>query len=274
MIRELTVRQNILHSARIRLPKDWTQQQISDHVDNVLRELHLDQVADTRIGDELSRGISGGQRKRVNIAIELVVAPVCMFLDEPTSGLDSTASFEVMEILSRLKKLSMTIVAVVHQPRIEIFDIFDDLLLLVPGGQTAYFGKRDQAIRYFENLGYIFRLGSNPADVMMDILAGKGVHQNEALTPKELVEKWDNHKADMNLLHLDSNEIIDSSMSINKTRSNKFETTAKRVISKRGAPFWKQVLYCHNRSIMQQFASLSSFQIEMFVAIVTVLLLL
>lgn len=102
MLRELTVRENIEFSAKIRLPNDWTQDQVNSYVDSVVQSLNLDNVQDNEIGDESKRGISGGQRKRVNIGIELASGPSVLLLDEPTSGLDATQALTVAIILKRL----------------------------------------------------------------------------------------------------------------------------------------------------------------------------
>jgi energy-coupling factor transporter ATP-binding protein EcfA2 len=126
-------------------------------------------------GGERGRGISGGQRRRVNIGIELGASPLALFCDEPTSGLDSTSALKVTKILKSVSKLGgITVVCVIHQPRIEIFEKFDDVLMLVPGGRTGYFGPVKFAQRYFESLGFTFLPNLNPADVMMDILSGRG----------------------------------------------------------------------------------------------------
>lgn len=84
MHRELTVRENILHSARMRLPRSWSEKEIQDYVSTILDSLNLSDVAETPIGDGVTRGISGGQRKRVNIGMELAATPLCLCLDEPT----------------------------------------------------------------------------------------------------------------------------------------------------------------------------------------------
>ncbi|KAI9337954.1 hypothetical protein BDR26DRAFT_1008338 [Obelidium mucronatum] len=198
MIRDLTVRENVLHSARVRLPRNWTSSQINNHVDNVLRALNLSHVANSCIGDETTRGISGGQRKRVNIAMELAAAPLTIFLDEPTSGLDATSSLDVANILHSVASLGLTIVAVIHQPRIEIFRKFDDVLMIAPGGRVAYLGPTALAPQYFETLGFYFEPMANASDTLMDILAGKGVNRLFTLTPDQLVEIWeDRHSRDI-----------------------------------------------------------------------------
>ncbi|KAJ3069575.1 hypothetical protein HDU98_007367 [Podochytrium sp. JEL0797] len=198
MINDLTVRENVLHSARVRLPRSWGSTQINNHVDNVLRALNLSHVANSCIGDENTRGISGGQRKRVNIAMELAAAPLAIFLDEPTSGLDATSSLDVASILHSVAALGLTIVAVIHQPRIEIFRKFDDVLMIAPGGRVAYLGPTALAKQYFEILGFEFEPMANASDTLMDILAGKGVNHSFTLTPDQLVEIWeDRHSRDI-----------------------------------------------------------------------------
>ena len=176
MLRELTVRENILFSARMRLPSQgWTDADIQSHVDAVIEVLGLTDCAHTLIGDETSRGVSGGQRKRCNVGMELAVCPAALFLDEPTSGLDSSAALEVCRTLRAVADLGLLVVAVIHQPRREIFEQIDDLLLLAPGGVTAYMGPREGAQPYFEQqLGFSFASGSNPADELLDFVAGKG----------------------------------------------------------------------------------------------------
>ena len=162
------MRETIYHSARTRLPGSWSNHQVNEYVDAVIETLGLKHVQYSLIGDESAgnsgreRGVSGGQRKRVNIGIGLASAPLALFLDEPTSGLDSTASLKVVSTLKAIAGLGVSVVTVLHQPRYEIFETFDDLLLLVPGGRTAYIGPCLESIQYFKSLGYevcLFRKG-------------------------------------------------------------------------------------------------------------------
>ncbi len=170
MMRELTVRENILFSARVRLPRHgWTDAQIQTYVEAVIEVLGLGECADT-----LSENVSGGQRKRTNIGMELAMAPTAIFLDEPTSGLDSTAALEVCRTLRSIADLGLTVVAVIHQPRYEIFETFDDLLILAPGGHTVYMGPQSLVLPYFGDVGFTFHPGHNPADDLLDFVAGKG----------------------------------------------------------------------------------------------------
>lgn len=105
--------------------------------------------------------------------MELATAPCAIFLDEPTSGLDATAALAVCNTLRAIADLGLTVVAVIHQPRAEIFQSFDDLLLLAPGGKTVYEGPRAEVVRFFEDAGMSFPAGGNPADDLLDFIAGR-----------------------------------------------------------------------------------------------------
>ena len=264
MLRELTVRENVLHSARVRLPASWSSKEVDKYVDDILEALNLSHVSHCRVGDETNRGISGGQRKRVNIAIELAAVPICLFLDEPTSGLDSTAALEVAHILEQIAELGLTVVSVIHQPRIEIFERFHDVLMFVPGGETAYFGPTSEVQQYFEGLGFVFDNRMNPADALMDILSGKGKNNQQEWTPNDLVRLWEKKNVDAS-----STETLDAkdSVKVNDSAADgeNFHEVVGILTKERGAPFLKQIWYCHNRSISQQFELYPGFVIEVFV---------
>jgi ABC-type multidrug transport system ATPase subunit len=176
MIRDLTVRDNINFSASFRLPVDQTENAafLRNKVDACIKELGIDHVQDNLIGDERTRGISGGQRKRVNIGLELVADPQVLFLDEPTSGLDSTSSTALCKMLKEIaKNRGMTIAAVIHQPSISAFEAFDDLLLLGKGGRVVYHGSISEAPRYFSSIGFPIPPNANPADFYLDVCQGE-----------------------------------------------------------------------------------------------------
>lgn len=123
MHRDCTVEENLMYAARARLPASMTEEERREFVDETIMMLGLDELRDSIIGDENRRGISGGQRKRVNVGIELVADPSVLFLDEPTSGLDSSSSKEICSCLQKLSRTGMTVVAVIHSPRYEIFNV-------------------------------------------------------------------------------------------------------------------------------------------------------
>ena len=142
---------------------------------NCINELGIPHVQHSIIGDERTRGVSGGQRKRVNIGIELVSDPKVLFLDEPTSGLDSTTSTSLCTTLKKIaQRRSMTVAAVIHQPSISSFLEFDDLLLLGKGGRVIYHGPVADAPKYFQSIGFPLPSNCNPADFYLDVSQGAG----------------------------------------------------------------------------------------------------
>ncbi|RKO90120.1 P-loop containing nucleoside triphosphate hydrolase protein [Blyttiomyces helicus] len=259
MLRELTVRENVLHAARIKVPASWSATDVEAFVDDILAALNLSHVAHSPIGDENTRGVSGGQRKRVNIAMELAGIPLALFLDEPTSGLDSTAALDVAEIMSQLTTLGLTIVAVIHQPRIEIFEKFDDVLMIAPGGRTAYLGPAKAAKGYFQDLGFEFDVNYNAADILMDILSGKGVNRERNFTVDDLVAEWETRRA--------ASSPTPTSTSTSTSTSDPFLTHSRSLLATRGAPFLRQLLYCHNRYVTQQQRAIGTMFLELFVAV-------
>jgi len=128
-------------------------------------------VQNTIIGDDFKRGVSGGQRKRVNIGMEVVNAPSILFLDEPTSGLDSSTSLELCHTLKKLTKMNVNVVTVIHQPRYDIFDQFDDIFLLKKGGTLIYNGPKSEVADFFEIQGYSPEQFQNPCDFYLDIIS-------------------------------------------------------------------------------------------------------
>lgn len=174
MHRDLTVYETLYYAAKMRLPRDLPEQTIVETVEHVLMRMGLANIRDSIIGDEQVRGISGGQRKRVNIALELITEPSLLFLDEPTSGLDGTSTLEILQILRTLANNGgKTIILTIHQPRIEAYKLVDNLILLVNGGRLVFYGPAyPDAPEYFSSFGkgqpYI--APGNPADYIIDLL--------------------------------------------------------------------------------------------------------
>ena len=151
LIAELTVRENLAFNASLSLGK-WTTQAQLERVDEVLEQLGLLDIQHLRVGSVLDKVISGGQRKRVNIGLELLRNPPVLFLDEPTSGLSSRDSEQVMDLLKELTYSGQLVFAVLHQPSSDLYKMLDRLFMLDAGGHPIYWGYPLEAIRHFNSL--------------------------------------------------------------------------------------------------------------------------
>ncbi|XP_075606207.1 ATP-binding cassette sub-family G member 8 [Balearica regulorum gibbericeps] len=168
LLPHLTVRETLLFVAKLRLPKFFSDSQRKKRVEDVIAELRLRQCANTRVGNEYLRGISGGERRRVSIGVQLLWNPGILILDEPTSGLDSFTAHNLVITLSRLARGNRLVLLSLHQPRSDIFQLFD-LVLLMTSGVTVYSGTARDMVQYFTELGYPCPRYSNPADFYVDL---------------------------------------------------------------------------------------------------------
>jgi ABC-type multidrug transport system ATPase subunit len=166
----LTVNETLMTAAHFFLPDDFTDEQKKELVASVIAELGLGKTVDTIVGDEKVRGISGGERKRANIAVQLISDPSILFLDEPTSGLDSFQAQAVMEAMKNMTLNGRLVITVIHQPRSSIYDMFDKLLLLSEG-RAMYLGEASAALEYFASSGFTMNKFFNPADFFLDVLS-------------------------------------------------------------------------------------------------------
>lgn len=153
---ELTVREALFYSARLRLPSDFSNRDIHKRIDDVLAQLGLTGIDDVLIGSPTRKGISGGQRKRVNLAMELLTDPSVLFLDEPTSGLSSEDTLIVMQVLRQLADAGKTILLTIHQPSLEAFRKLDNVVVVAKdagstdAGRLAFFGPAyPHSVKFF-----------------------------------------------------------------------------------------------------------------------------
>lgn len=150
LFEELTVYQNLYFNAQMCF-SDFTAAQLKQTVDKVLKELDLYEIRDLRVGDPLNKSISGGQRKRLNIALELMREPALLYVDEPTSGLSSMDSEKVMWLLKDLTRKGKLVIVIIHQPSSDIYKLFDKLWILDKGGYPIYNGNPIDAVVYFKS---------------------------------------------------------------------------------------------------------------------------
>ncbi|KAG2570795.1 hypothetical protein PVAP13_7KG004600 [Panicum virgatum] len=166
----LTVSEAIRYSALLQLPGSMPLAKKLTRADRAIWEMGLGAVASSRIGGRVCKGISGGERKRVSICMELLASPRLLFLDEPTSGLDSAAAYHVLAHIARLARTTgTTVVAAVHQPSTEVFDLFHGLCLLA-NGRMVYFGPTPEAAEFFTANGFPCPLRRNPSDHYLRII--------------------------------------------------------------------------------------------------------
>ena len=158
-----------------------SKEEVKKKVEKIIDELKLTDVQHTVIGNLIVRGISGGERKRVCIASELVLFPSVLILDEPTSGLDSSMAKSVMNLLKEVKGFGVTIIASIHQPSFEMFKSFDRLILM-QDGNFVYSGKTEDSIDYFSSIGFKIPKQVNPPEFFMKLLR---VEDRNNLTTEE-----------------------------------------------------------------------------------------
>ncbi|CAI5992407.1 unnamed protein product [Closterium sp. NIES-65] len=170
MFSTLTVWETLQTAAMLRLPSTTPKAQRLQLAESIIAELGLSKARNTPIGNEMIRGVSGGERKRTNIAVEMLSNPSLVFLDEPTSGLDSFQALNVMSALSDLSKSGRTVISTIHQPRSSIFALFENLLLLSEG-RMVFFGQAVDSIDYFSRHGFTCPEHFNPADYFMDMIS-------------------------------------------------------------------------------------------------------
>ena len=149
LIEDLTVYQNLYFAAKLCF-SNRSEAEIDDLVLKVLEDLGLSEISDLKVGSPLRKTISGGQRKRLNIGLELLREPAVLFCDEPTSGLSSRDSENIIDLLKELSLKGKLVFAVIHQPSSDIFKMFDKLLILDTGGYQIYYGNPVDAITYFK----------------------------------------------------------------------------------------------------------------------------
>jgi ABC-type multidrug transport system ATPase subunit len=170
--RTLTTDEILTFSARLRLPKEWSQQRRKQVVSTVIDILGLQSVCHTIIGDENRRGISGGQVKRANIGMEFVTLPNVLILNDATAGLDGSFAQDVVATLVKTAQVGATVVSSLTQPRHEIFELLDDVFFISRSGKQVFSGPRSQVEAYFASTGFPCPPKTNPADFFVDVVSG------------------------------------------------------------------------------------------------------
>ena len=202
LIEELTVFENLFYNAKLCFG-NLSDKQIAKRVLSMLMSLGLYETKDLKVGSPLEKTISGGQRKRLNIALELIREPSVLFVDEPTSGLSSRDSENIMDLLKELALKGKLIFVVIHQPSSDIFKMFDKLLILDQGGYSIYNGNPVDAVIYFKTLtnhvncneSECTECGNVNPEQIFNIIENKVVDEYGALTSNRKIspEEWNAH---------------------------------------------------------------------------------
>lgn len=179
LFEELTVYQNLYFNARLSF-SDFSKKRLDLAINKVLEDLDIDEIRDLEVGNPLNKFISGGQRKRLNIALELLREPSVLFVDEPTSGLSSMDSEVVMNLLKEQSRKGKLVIAIIHQPSSAIFKLFDKLWLLDKGGYPIYNGNPVDAVVYFKTMNTQVNAAESECRVCGNVIPEQILHIIEA----------------------------------------------------------------------------------------------
>ncbi|KAH0536600.1 hypothetical protein FGG08_006533 [Glutinoglossum americanum] len=196
LLSTLTVRETLQYAADLRLPPPSTKEERKAAVDRVILELGLKECADTRIGNNIHKGCSGGEKRRTSIGVQMLANPSVLFCDEPTTGLDAYSAFQIVQTLKKLAETGRTIILSIHTPRSEIWKLFDRVILLSRGA-TLYSGPADAAAPHFQKCGYELPPFVNPAEFLIDLAAidsrSEDAERASYARVSELKEAWQDH---------------------------------------------------------------------------------
>ncbi len=245
LIEELTVYQNLYYNARLCFD-NYSEAQLEEAVEQVLKNLGLSDIKDIQVGSPLNKKISGGQRKRLNIALELIREPAVLFLDEPTSGLSSRDSENILDLLKELSLKGKLVFVVIHQPSSEIFKMFDRLLILDTGGYLIYNGDPVDSIIYFKsrvhhanwNESECHECGNVNPEQIFNIVEASVIDEYGKLTdvrkisPQEWSEFYKEEHIEEEVQEADKNDLPEISFSIPRPLKQFFVFVTRDILKK------------------------------------------
>ncbi|OLY84369.1 ATP-binding cassette sub-family G member 2 [Smittium mucronatum] len=268
----LTTKETLSYAADFRLhSSEYTQQEKNERVKEVMKSLRLTKAEDTLIGFEGHKGLSGGERKRVSIGVEIVTDPKMIMLDEPTSGLDSNSSEVIVKLMKNIAVTKNLIcMSSIHQPSSKIFYTFDKVILMAPGG-VVYFGSTRDVLEYFSSIGFENPPLENPADFLIDIMTID--YENEenlqiSIDRVELLKRSWSEYVSKNGDEYKSNQSVGSSVtSYNSGGYEPKDTTIDEPTEVWKNPWVKEFLNLLRRSWLRQMRDKSFIYAQIFSAI-------
>lgn len=242
-----TPREAIKFSAKLRLPKSTTDEEIDHLAERMLHELGLESCADTFVGGPLLKGISGGERKRTSVGVELVVKPEIVFLDEPTSGLDSFSAVQLVNVLKKVSDAGTSVLLTIHQPSSEVFHSLDHVLLLNKG-RVMYSGDIKAVDDDFDKFGYPCPKSYNPADHIMMVAQTEDEKDLEAagFYPKDTFKEVNSASDDSSFLYATPYERVSTNTEIRTLFAREFERLKRNkipMIARFGITIFLNVLF-------------------------------
>ncbi|KAE8148190.1 P-loop containing nucleoside triphosphate hydrolase protein [Aspergillus avenaceus] len=238
----LTVRESLRFAAGLRLPQWMSREEKTHRAEEVLLKMGLKECADNLIGNELIKGISGGEKRRVTIAIQVLTDPKVLLLDEPTSGLDAFTATSILEVLTGLAEEGRTLIMTIHQSRSDLFQHFSGVLLLARGGYPVYAGAGATMLSHFGALGYECPRTTNPADFVLDLITvDLQQADREAVTRERvhgLIMRWDQKTIDAG--RRTSQIATPAELGSLKRQMLPFRITYPLVLHRSAINFWRQ----------------------------------
>ncbi|KAJ5551156.1 hypothetical protein N7535_000901 [Penicillium sp. DV-2018c] len=240
----LTVRESLRFAAGLRLPVWMSREEKNRRAEEILYKMGLKECADNLIGSDLIKGISGGEKRRVSIAIQILTDPKVLLLDEPTSGLDAFTAMSIIELLHSLAAEGRTLVLTLHQSRSDLFTHFSQILLLARGGYPVYAGSGAQMLAHFAEQGHECPRTTNPADFVLDLITvDLQQADREAVTRKRvqgLISHWQSSPVQPALGRQTSQIATPAELGSLKRQMLPFRITFPLVLQRSFLNFWRQ----------------------------------
>ncbi|KAE8681821.1 ABC transporter G family member 2 [Hibiscus syriacus] len=273
----LTVEETLMFSAEFRLPRSLSKTKKKARVQALIDQLGLRSAAKTVIGDEGHRGVSGGERRRVSIGIDIIHDPIVLFLDEPTSGLDSTSAFMVVKVLQRIAQSGSIVIMSIHQPSYRILNLLDRLIFL-SHGNTVYGGSPEMLPSFFSEFGHPIPDNENKTEFALDLI--RELEETPGGT-KGLVEfnkSWQARKNQRNGFSMKSNlslkDAISASISKGKLVSGATnDSNLTSSVPTFANPLWIEMIVIAKRSMLNSRRTPELFGIRLGAVVVTGIIL-